>query len=65
MGGRVTPPEDVGLSARAWTANGQYGLSMSRSIGDHMLANHGVIATPVVEQRDVKVILAPHSVVFI
>ena len=48
--GMVTEPEEPGLSARAWTSNGRYGLSMSRSIGDHLLAKHGVIATP--EARD-------------
>ena len=30
--GMVTEPEEPGLSARAWTSNGRYGLSMSRSI---------------------------------
>jgi len=53
MGGVVTPPEEEGLSARVWTRNGRYGLSMARSIGDHLLAKNGVIATPEVEERDV------------
>lgn len=53
MGGVVTPPEDVGLSARVWTRNGRYGLSMARSIGDHLLAKNGVICTPEVEEREI------------
>jgi len=54
MGGVVTPPEAEGLSSRVWTRNGRYGLSMARSIGDHLLAKHGVIATPEVESYDLK-----------
>jgi len=53
MGGKVTPPEAEGLSARVWTKNGRYGLSMARSIGDHLLAKNGVIADPEVQTHTI------------
>lgn len=51
LGGRVTPPDEPGLSARVWTKSGGYGLSMSRSLGDHLLSSVGVIAEPEITRR--------------
>jgi len=55
MGGFVSPPPEPGLSARVWLDSGfsQIGLAMARSIGDHAVAQVGVIATPVVTTHTV------------
>jgi len=49
-GGFVSPPPEVGLSARVWLDEDytQIGLAMARSIGDHAVKAIGVIADPVV-----------------
>lgn len=50
MGGYVSMPPSPGLSARVWLDqhHTQIGLAMARSIGDHAIAEAGVIAEPVV-----------------
>lgn len=55
MGGFVSPPPEPGLSARVWLDEGfsQIGLAMARSIGDHAVAQVGVIAEPVVTSHQV------------
>merc|ERR1712195_102850 len=53
-GGIVTPPQQEGFPGRVWTKDRTLGLSMARSLGDHELANYGVIPTPVVTQRQMK-----------
>lgn len=55
MGGFVSPPPEPGLSARVWLDEGfsQIGLAMARSIGDHAVAQVGVIPTPVVSTHTV------------
>eukprot|EP00658_Telonema_sp_P-2_P032856 TRINITY_DN2422_c0_g1_i4.p1 TRINITY_DN2422_c0_g1~~TRINITY_DN2422_c0_g1_i4.p1 ORF type:complete len:449 (-),score=105.66 TRINITY_DN2422_c0_g1_i4:404-1750(-) len=45
-GGYVEGPEEEGLSARVWTPDMRIGLSMARSLGDHMLAQYGVVSEP-------------------
>lgn len=54
-GGYVSPPPEVGLSARVWLDSEctQIGLAMSRSIGDHAVKGVGVIAEPVVSRHDI------------
>jgi protein phosphatase PTC2/3 len=54
-GGYVTLPAEPGLSARIWldAECTQIGLAMARSIGDHAIAQVGVIAEPVVTTHDV------------
>jgi len=52
-GGYVAPPEDVGLSARVWSPDLLIGLSMARSLGDHKLAQFGVIAEPEITEHDI------------
>ena len=56
MGGFVSPPPEPGLSARVWLDEGftQIGLAMARSIGDHAVAQVGVIAEPVVTTHTVE-----------
>lgn len=55
MGGFVSPPPEVGLSARVWLDynHSQIGLAMSRSLGDHAVKSIGVIATPVVSEHEI------------
>lgn len=56
LGGYITIPHDKTLPTRVWL-NPQCsvgGLAMSRSIGDHLFKNVGVIAEPVVEKYEVK-----------
>jgi protein phosphatase PTC2/3 len=55
MGGFVSPPPEPGLSARVWLDEGfsQIGLAMARSLGDHAVAQVGVIAEPVVTTHTV------------
>ena len=59
MGGFVSPPPGPGLSARVWLDSDltQIGLAMARSIGDHAIAEVGVIAEPVVTTHTV----GPHD----
>lgn len=49
-GGFVSPPPEVGLSARVWLDKdfNHIGLAMSRSLGDHAVKGVGVTAEPVV-----------------
>jgi protein phosphatase 2C family protein 2/3 len=49
-GGYVSPPPDVGLSARVWLDPEftHIGLAMGRSLGDHAVKSVGVISEPVV-----------------
>lgn len=56
MGGFVSPPPEPGLSARVWLDEGfsQIGLAMARSIGDHAVAQVGVIAEPIVTTHTVE-----------
>lgn len=56
MGGFVSPPPEPGLSARVWLDEGfsQIGLAMARSIGDHAVAQVGVIAEPIVTTHNVE-----------
>lgn len=53
-GGYVTMPSEEGLPARVWLDErcSQIGLAMSRSIGDHILKNVGVIADPEIKTFD-------------
>lgn len=53
MGGFVSGPPGPGLSSRVWLDSDltQIGLAMARSIGDHAIAEVGVIAEPVVTSR--------------
>eukprot|EP00656_Telonema_subtile_P007526 TRINITY_DN1352_c0_g1_i1.p1 TRINITY_DN1352_c0_g1~~TRINITY_DN1352_c0_g1_i1.p1 ORF type:complete len:463 (-),score=93.33 TRINITY_DN1352_c0_g1_i1:334-1722(-) len=53
FGGVVDPPEEEGLSARVWTPDNNIGLSMARSLGDHILAKYGVIAEPEITTHDI------------
>jgi len=55
-GGFVSPPAEEGLSSRVWLDHGctQIGLAMSRSIGDHVVNDVGVIAEPVVTKYELK-----------
>uniref|UniRef100_A0A7S2VDV0 PPM-type phosphatase domain-containing protein n=1 Tax=Entomoneis paludosa TaxID=265537 RepID=A0A7S2VDV0_9STRA len=55
LGGYVSPPPGPGLSARVWldAEQTQIGLAMARSIGDHAVADVGVIADPVVSTYEV------------
>ena len=55
MGGFVSPPPEEGLSARVWLDSQfrQFGLAISRSIGDHAVKSVGVIACPVVTQYEI------------
>jgi len=55
-GGFVSPPPEIGLSARVWLDEGctQIGLAMSRSIGDHLVKPVGVIAKPVVTKYEIQ-----------
>ena len=55
MGGFVSPPPEEGLSARVWLDSQfrQFGLAMSRSIGDHAVKSVGVIACPVVTHYEI------------
>lgn len=54
-GGFVSPPPGPGLSARVWldAAYTQIGLAMARSIGDHAVAQVGVIAEPAVTHHEI------------
>jgi len=45
-GGVEEPPIEEGLSARVWTPDLLYGLSMARSLGDEVLTQYGVSAIP-------------------
>ena len=55
-GGFVSPRPGKGLSARVWLDAGhsQIGLAMSRSIGDHILKDVGVIAEPEVTNHQLE-----------
>lgn len=55
-GGFVSPPPEVGLSARVWLDSkfSQIGLAMARSIGDYAVKKVGVIAEPVVTKYGIK-----------
>jgi serine/threonine protein phosphatase PrpC len=55
MGGHVSLPAEVGLSARVWLdkENTMIGLGMSRSIGDYAVKPVGVIPEPDVGQYDI------------
>lgn len=54
MGGYVTASPQPGLSARVWLDKDctQIGLAMARSLGDHAVADVGVIADPVVTEYE-------------
>lgn len=54
-GGFVSPPPEVGLSARVWLDSGfsQIGLAMGRSLGDYAVKTVGVIAEPVVTKHEI------------
>jgi serine/threonine protein phosphatase PrpC len=54
-GGFVSPPPELGLSARVWLDADftQIGLAMGRSIGDHAVSPVGVIAEPEVTFYDI------------
>lgn len=56
MGGFVSTPPAPGLSARVWLDSEftQIGLAMARSIGDHAIAEVGVISDPVVTTRTIQ-----------
>lgn len=56
LGGYVSPPPGEGLSARVWLdpEMTQIGLAMARSIGDHAVADVGVIADPVVTSYELR-----------
>lgn len=49
----MVPPEEEGLSARVWSTDRSVGLSMARSLGDHKLAQCGVIAEPEITTHDI------------
>ena len=55
-GGFVSPPPEVGLSARVWLDPGfsQIGLAMGRSLGDYAVKTVGVIAEPVVSRHELQ-----------
>ena len=55
-GGFVSPPPEVGLSARVWLDAGfsQIGLAMGRSLGDYAVKTVGVIAEPVVSRHELQ-----------
>ena len=55
-GGFVSPPPEVGLSARVWLDSGfsQIGLAMGRSLGDYAVKTVGVIAEPVVTKHELQ-----------